>query len=376
VETSILAAIPSPSQGVWHVGPVPIRAYALCIVLGIVVACLITDRRMRSRGAPSGAVLDIAVLAVPFGILGARVYHVITSPAAYFGADGNPIDALKIWQGGLGIWGGVAGGALGAWLACRRLGIPLTFFGDAVAPALPLAQAIGRLGNWFNNELYGRETSLPWGLTIHEWDAGAGRAVTDVGTGEPIVRGIFHPAFLYESIWNVAVAVLVWQLDKRYRFGRGRAFALYAMAYTLGRFWIEALRSDEANHILGMRVNSWVSIIVFLGALAYFLRVRGPQQHLAVGEDGTVRVLPAGAEAAATRTDAADSATDGQDASLRAGDQASGPGRAGASDVDPDAVDQGGSGRGGAGTEPGDPNAFGGGPGADDGAQARPASAG
>jgi prolipoprotein diacylglyceryl transferase len=289
--------IPSPTQGVWHLGPVPIRAYAVCIVLGIIVACVVTEIRMRRRGAPPYAVLDIAVWAVPAGIIGARIYHVITSPDEYFGADGRPLEALKIWHGGLGIWGAVLGGALGAWIACRRLGIPLPFVADALAPGLPLAQAIGRWGNWFNNELYGSETKLPWGLRIYDWDPDAGKA--QMLGDQPSVKGIFQPTFLYESLWDVGVALLVWLLDRRYRFGRGRAFALYVMAYTVGRFWIEALRSDPAHQFLGLRVNGWVSIIVFLGALLYFMRVRGPQERLVVDEDGTVRVLPAaGAEAA------------------------------------------------------------------------------
>jgi prolipoprotein diacylglyceryl transferase len=291
-----LAAIPSPSQGVWYLGNVPIRAYALCIVLGIVVACVVTEIRMRRRGAPPFAVLDIAVWAVPFGIVGARIYHVLTSPATYFGTGGRPIEALYIWRGGLGIWGAVLGGALGAWIACRRLGIPLTFVADAAAPGLPLAQAVGRWGNWFNNELYGRETSLPWGLKIYEWDAERGRAVLGPD-GEPIVKGVFHPTFLYESLWDVGVALLVWQLDKRYRFGRGRAFALYVMAYCVGRFWIEALRTDPATEFLGMRLNNWTALVVFIGALIYFVRVRGPREVLVAQDDGTLLVVSEGAAA-------------------------------------------------------------------------------
>ena len=262
-----LAAIPSPTQGVWHLGPVPIRAYALCIVLGIVVACIITEIRMRRRGAPPFAVLDIAVWAVPMGILGARIYHVVTSPADYFGADGNVADAFRIWKGGLGIWGAVAGGAVGAWIGARRIGIPLTFVADALAPGLPVAQAIGRWGNWFNNELFGKVTTLPWGLKVYNWDPDEGRAQVDAA-GQPVpwedkAGVLYHPTFLYESLWNIVTAVLVWQLDRRFKFGRGRAFALYVMTYTFGRFWVEALRSDEANEILGMRINSWVSVVVF-----------------------------------------------------------------------------------------------------------------
>ena len=264
----------------WHVFGLPIRAYALCIVLGIVVACLVTEVRLRRRGVAPWAVLDMAVWVVPFGIIGARLYHVITSPQAYFGDGGTPIRAFYIWEGGLGIWGGVAGGALGAWFAARQLGLPLTIFADAVAPGLPLAQAIGRLGNWFNNELYGRVTTLPWGLQVHDMDReNPGRAV--VIDGEPVVLpDLYHPTFLYEAVWNVGVALLVWALDRRFRFGRGRAFALYVMGYTVGRFWIELLRTDEANTFFGIRLNVFTALLVFLCALAYFLRVRGTREFV------------------------------------------------------------------------------------------------
>jgi prolipoprotein diacylglyceryl transferase len=276
-----VASIPSPSTAVWHLGALPIRAYALCIVLGIIVACYVMDRRMRARGAPPYAVLDVAVWAVPFGIVGARIYHVITSPQAYFGDGGHPLDALKIWEGGLGVWGSVAGGAVGAWLAARQMGLPLTFLADTLAPGLALAQAVGRLGNWFNNELYGRQTSLPWGLKVHDMDPNdPGKALVDAD-GNPVLKaGTFHPTFLYELIWDVGVAGLVWLVDRKYKLGRGRAFALYAMAYTAGRAWIEALRVDEANHFLGVRLNVWTALVVFVAALIYFLRVRGPQEFL------------------------------------------------------------------------------------------------
>jgi prolipoprotein diacylglyceryl transferase len=306
-----LAAIPSPSQSVWHLGPLPLRAYALCIILGIVAACVVTELRMRRRGAPKSTVLDIAVWAVPAGIIGARIYHVITTPGPYFGADGDPIRALYIWEGGLGIWGSVAGGAVGAWIACRRLGIPLTFVADCLAPGLPLAQGIGRWGNWFNNELYGKSTDLPWGLRVYEFDTSTGRAV-ETATGEPAVAGTFHPAFLYESLWDIGVAILVWQLDKRHRFGKGRAFALYVMLYSLGRFWVELLRTDEASHFLGMRLNNWTAIVVFLGALIYFLRVRGPREYVRV-EDGKIIVVtdPAAAGVAAAAEETSDATPSG-----------------------------------------------------------------
>ncbi|HWB35081.1 MAG TPA: prolipoprotein diacylglyceryl transferase [Rugosimonospora sp.] len=286
-----LAALPSPTTAVWQVGPLPLRAYALCIIVGMVVACVVTDRRMRARGTTPWVVLDIAIWAIPFGIVGSRVYSLITSPQDYFGAGHGFWEWAQIWHGGLGIWGGVAGGTLGAWIACRQRGLALTFVADALAPGLPLAQAIGRWGNWFNNELYGRPTSLPWGLKVHQMDGGHAVLGPD---GKPLpVDGLhpdqlYQPTFLYEFLWCVGVAVLVWALDRRYRFGRGRAFALYVMAYTAGRFWIESLRIDEANHFLGVRLNDWVSVAVFLAALAYFLLRRGavPQRAVLVPDGG------------------------------------------------------------------------------------------
>ncbi|MDO3687108.1 prolipoprotein diacylglyceryl transferase [Micromonospora sp. C28ISP2-4] len=305
-----LAAMPSPSTAVWQLGPVPIRAYALCIILGIVVACVVTEYRLRRRGVAPGAVLDIAVWAVPAGIIGARIYHVITSPEKYFGAGGEPIKALYIWEGGLGIWGAVAGGAVGAWLAARQLGIPFAVVADALAPGLPLAQAVGRLGNWFNNELYGGRTTLPWGLEVHVMDPdNPGHALRD-DAGNPVLQpGLYHPAFLYEALWNIGVAALVLFLDRKLRLGRGRAFALYVMGYTAGRFWIELMRTDEANLILGVRLNVWTAALVFLGALAYFIRVRGPREYLvpvgepapAAGPAGDVSQVDLSAREAAAR---------------------------------------------------------------------------
>ncbi|TBL29711.1 prolipoprotein diacylglyceryl transferase [Verrucosispora sp. SN26_14.1] len=289
-----LAALPSPSTAVWHLGPIPLRAYALCIIAGIVVACWVTERRLRQRGVAPGAVLDIALWAVPAGIIGARIYHVITSPAAYFGTGGDPIKVFFIHEGGLGIWGAVAGGAVGAYIAARQLGIPFAVVADALAPGLPLAQAIGRLGNWFNNELYGGRTDLPWGLEIHRMDGG--QALRDEA-GRPILEeGLYHPTFAYEALWNVGVAALVFFLDRKLRLGRGRAFALYVMGYTAGRFWIEMMRTDDATSILGVRLNVWTAALVFVGALIYFLRVRGPREYLIPIGLPTATAAPAGSD--------------------------------------------------------------------------------
>jgi prolipoprotein diacylglyceryl transferase len=282
----VLAAIPSPTQGVWELGPFPLRGYALCIIAGIVVACWLGERRWVARGGAPGDVLDIAVWAVPFGIVGGRLYHVITTPEPYFGEGGDPLRALAIWEGGLGIWGAIALGGVGAWIGCRLRGIPLPAWADALAPGIVLAQAIGRLGNWFNNELYGKPTDLPWALTIYRWDSSAGHALTGPD-GRPEVLGTFHPTFLYELLWNVGVALLVIWADRRFKLSHGRAFALYVAAYCAGRLWIEMLRIDTAEHFLGVRLNVFTSAIVGLLAVGYLIAQRGrPREVITRGGDG------------------------------------------------------------------------------------------
>ncbi len=273
--TTVLAYIPSPSQGVWYVGPFPIRAYALFIIVGIVVALIIGDRRWEARGGERGVIYDIALWAVPFGLIGGRLYHVLTDWQKYFGTgDAGILGALRIWDGGLGIWGAVALGGVGAWIACRRRGIPLPAFGDAIAPGIILAQAIGRLGNYFNQELYGRATTLPWGLEIYERRNSNGVISPDLANGVSTgqLHAIVHPTFLYELLWNVLVfGFLIWA-DRKFNLGHGRLFALYVAGYCLGRFWIELLRSDAASMpVDGIRINSFTSTFVFIGAVVYIM---------------------------------------------------------------------------------------------------------
>jgi len=272
VTTTYLAYIPSPSQGVWHLGPVPLRAYALFIIIGIVAALVIGDRRWVARGGQAGVIYDIALWAVPFGLIGGRLYHVMTDWRTYFGDDGAGLaGALRIWDGGLGIWGAVALGGVGAWIGCRQKGIPLPAFGDAIAPGIILAQAIGRLGNYFNQELFGRPTTLPWGLEIYERRDASGALDTLNGTSTGQLIEVVHPTFLYELLWNLLIfAALIW-IDRRFKIGHGRLFAAYVAGYCLGRFWIELMRSDVATHFAGIRVNSFTSTFVFIGAVVYIM---------------------------------------------------------------------------------------------------------
>ena len=260
VQTLNLANIPSPPQGVWHLGPIPIRAYALCIITGIIVAMAVSLRRYKARGGNPETVWDAAIVIIPAGIIGGRLYHVITDHQKYFGEGKNPWQAFNITAGGLGIIGAVM----------RKKKLPIAPLADAIAPSVILAQGIGRLGNYFNQELYGAETDVPWALDIYYRvnEAGQYAPLTGRSTGEVVAS--VHPTFLYELIWNVAVFfVLVWA-DRRFRLGHGRVFWLYVAGYTLGRFFIEFMRRDEANLILGLRVNTWVSAILFIVAVVIF----------------------------------------------------------------------------------------------------------
>lgn len=297
--TTELAFIPSPAQGVWHLGPLPLRAYAVCIIAGIVVAIWWGNKRFVARGGRPGLITDISVWAVPFGIVGGRIYHVVTDNQLYFRPGRNPWKAFAIWEGGLGIWGAVAFGALGAYLGCRRYGVPLGAYADSIAPGLVVAQAIGRLGNYWNQELFGSPTTVPWALEVFVRTPGgvAGAAPAAGGVCEfdtswikatpEVLCGTYHPTFLYELLWNLGVAALIVVADRRWKLGGGRVFALYVAGYTLGRGWIEMLRIDPANHVLGLRINVLTSIVVFLAAVV-FLLVRWPKAGVDMREDASV----------------------------------------------------------------------------------------
>ncbi len=259
--------IPSPTTSTLSIGPLTIHFYALCIITGIAVAIWLGRWRYANLGGNPDEVSEVAIWAVPFGIIGGRIYHVISSPQQYFGENGNPVDALRIWQGGLGIWGAISLGAIGAYVYFKTHTTTLSFAKllDSLAPGVIIAQAIGRIGNYFNQEVFGKPTTLPWALEIEAKNR-------PVGYEE---FATFHPTFLYELLCGLIIALLLIKLPgflNSISRNPGDIFALYIAGYTAGRFWIEALRIDEANYILGLRLNIWVSIIVFASAVIYLYR--------------------------------------------------------------------------------------------------------
>ena len=265
----MLSSIPTPTNSGIGIGPLTVHYYALCIIVGVAVAIWLGNKRYRTFANDSeqsiGVVADVAIYAVPAGIIGGRIYHVITSPAQYFGENGKPIDALKIYEGGLGIWGAISLGALVAWFGYRKrakdLDLPsFRLFLDALAPGILIAQAIGRIGNWFNGELFGRPFSGSWALEIPVSKRPIGYLQFET----------FHPTFLYETIWCLLVAALLIWLTPKLK--AGQSFAIYVALYCVGRFAIESLRIDDANEILGLRVNLWTALIVGLIASALALR--------------------------------------------------------------------------------------------------------
>jgi prolipoprotein diacylglyceryl transferase len=248
----VLAAIPSPSSKSLEIAGLELRYYGMAIALGVFAAIWLADRRHLARGGRVDDFGYIGVRAAIAGLVGSRVYHVITDWRSFEGRWG---DAVKIWEGGLGIPGGLlAGTIVGLWAAHRR-GLPTGYALDIAAPALPLAQAIGRLGNWFNQELFGKPSTLPWAVKIDE----------RYRPLEYASSATFHPTFLYEAVWNLALmAVLLW-LDAQRKVARGKLFAVYVLGYGIGRLWVEALRIDKASEILGLRVNIWVSLVAIVG---------------------------------------------------------------------------------------------------------------
>lgn len=258
------AYLPSPSRGYFSIGPLTIHFYALCIICGAIVGIAIASHRWKKRGGEAEDLYDALLFALPIGIVGARLYHVITDHQLYFGADApnSPIDALKIWQGGLGIWGGILAGGVTVYIFAKVRHLPVWDMADAMAPGIIVAQAIGRLGNWFNQELYGRPTDVPWGLEIYE-------RLNGVSTGKVVT--VVHPTFLYELLWCLGGALVLVLIDKYFVIGYGRLFAAYVAVYCAGRFWIELMRSDAANTLLGLRINTWVSGLCLLVGLGFFV---------------------------------------------------------------------------------------------------------
>ncbi len=250
-------SIPSPTRAFIELGPLTIHFYAIAILTGIAVAIYWGNARFVAAGGAPGRVSEIAIVAVPMGVIGGRIYHVISSPQGYFGENGRPIEIFYIWQGGLGIWGAISLGLAAAWWSFKRNKISaansLTFgvFADALAPGVVVAQAIGRWGNWFNVELFGRPTTLPWGLEVPMRFRPDG--FTEFAT--------FHPTFIYESIWCLIVAFLLLRFEK-FRMAPGSIFIAYVALYSFGRIFIESLRIDDSNLILGLRLNIWVGILV------------------------------------------------------------------------------------------------------------------
>lgn len=259
VALAFLLRIVGPTWGV--------QTYAVAILSGIVVAALLTGWRLRQRGVEAGYVIDIAVWAVLLGIAAARVFHVVTHPDDYFGPGRDPMTAFYIWEGGIAIFGALLGGALGVWIGCRQTGVRFTTFADALAPGLLLAQAFGRLGNWFNNELFGQPTGLPWGLEIE-----ATNPAFPVGLPP---ETLFHPTFAYEIVWNVAGAALLLWLDRKRDVQWGRLIALYLIWYGIGRSMFETIRLDPSELILGIRTNVWMAFLaIVVGVIVWVVQTR------------------------------------------------------------------------------------------------------
>jgi prolipoprotein diacylglyceryl transferase len=260
---TIFLSIPSPEVSYIDLGPLRIHFYALFILTGIILALLLTESRLKTRGVESGVALDVSLWAIPFGILGARFYHVITHPNDYFFEGADLLAVFRIWEGGLAIFGALLFGSFGAYLGARQSGIKFISYLDAVAPGVLLAQAVGRWGNYFNNELFGQPTDLPWGLQIS-----SDNPAYPAGLPEGV---LFHPTFLYESIWSLVGVAILLQADKRFNLRWGKMFGLYLIYYSIGRVWVEAIRIDPSEIVLGLRINIWSAILGMVVGLAVIL---------------------------------------------------------------------------------------------------------
>lgn len=272
---------PPPSWAQFSVGPLTVHTYALCILAGIIAAVYITSRRLTARGAAKGVVLDIAIWTVPLGIIGARFYHVFTHGGDYFYPGANLWEVFAIWDGGNALYGSMIGGAVGIYIGCRRSGIRFWSFADALAPGMLVAQALGRFGNYFNHELFGLPTTLPWGLEI---------LPTDTMFPQGLAAGtLFHPLFLYEIVWNLIGVAIILTLERRFRLRWGRVIALYLVWYGLGRSWLEAIRIDPTSDtLLGIPANIWASFVaIALGVVLFLVQTRRhPEAELTPYRDG------------------------------------------------------------------------------------------
>lgn len=256
-------SIPSPETQFLQIGPLRIYFYALCILTGIVLAAIWTGRRLSRRGGERGAVIDFTVWAVVLGILGARAYHVLTHWGDYFGAGKNPLEVFAFWNGGIAIFGALLGGGVGVLVASRITGIRFWSFADALVPGMLLAQAAGRLGNWFNHELFGGPTTLPWGLEIE-----SDNAAFPIGLPEGT---LFHPTFLYEILWNLLGVVVLLAIERRWRPRWGMFFGMYLIWYGIGRFFVEAMRVDPSLLFLGLRTNQLTALLAVILGLAIII---------------------------------------------------------------------------------------------------------
>ena len=267
---AFFSSIPSPEVSFIQLGPIRVHFYALFILTGIVLAIVLADYRLKARGAKGGLALDVALWTVPVAIIGARIFHVLTHSGDYFYPGADLTAVFRVWEGGIAIYGGLLGGAVGAWIGTKQAGLKFWAFADAVAPGILLAQAIGRWGNYFNQELFGLPTTLPWGLEIDSWNPA-------FPSGLP-PETLFHPTFLYESVWSLLGVALLLLVDRKFELRNGKMFASYLIFYSIGRIWTENLRIDPSDVIFGLRTNVWSALLgIGIGAAIFYWQSRQQQ---------------------------------------------------------------------------------------------------